>query len=190
MTSHIELQSPVTLVVVALFLGAVVGGWLVLRLLSGPTARPARRVGLVAVRALIVLALLALLTGPVRVDESPGDIRRPELFYLLDASESMRIGNEQSRWEKTLAAIRGGGEGVSDESALSSVHAFRFGHRLSALPEGITTATSAENAAALLPDESDTRLAEALRQLSGRFGRQPPAGVVLFSDGRVRDGEA
>src|SRR5262249_36307503 len=37
------------------------------------------------------------------------------------------------------------------------------------------------------PNDSDTLLAGALRQLSSRFGRAPPASIVLFSDGQARD---
>jgi uncharacterized membrane protein len=39
------------------------------------------------------------------------------------------------------------------------------------------------------PDYADTQLASALRQLAGRLGRDAPAGVVIVSDGRVRDPE-
>src|SRR5205085_106439 len=38
-----------------------------------------------------------------------------------------------------------------------------------------------------LPNDADTQLAAALRQLAGRLGREAPAGVVVVSDGRVRD---
>ena len=39
----------------------------------------------------------------------------------------------------------------------------------------------------LAPTDSDTQLLTALRQVSSRFGRRPPAGLVIFSDGRARD---
>ena len=38
--------------------------------------------------------------------------------------------------------------------------------------------------------EGDLRLADALRQISSRFGSSAPAGVVVLSDGRVRAAEA
>src|SRR5581483_723277 len=41
--------------------------------------------------------------------------------------------------------------------------------------------------AVLAPTDSDTQLVTALRQISSRFGHMPPAGIVLFSDGRARD---
>src|SRR6202035_540482 len=36
---------------------------------------------------------------------------------------------------------------------------------------------------------ADTQLAAAFRQLAGRLGRETPAGVIVVSDGRVRDPE-
>jgi uncharacterized membrane protein len=37
------------------------------------------------------------------------------------------------------------------------------------------------------PHDGDTRLQAALKQISSRFGRVPPVGIVVFSDGRVHD---
>jgi hypothetical protein len=39
------------------------------------------------------------------------------------------------------------------------------------------------------PDDADTQLAAAFRQLADRLGREAPAAVVVVSDGRVRDPE-
>ena len=39
----------------------------------------------------------------------------------------------------------------------------------------------------LAPTDSDTQLLTALRQVPSRFGRRPPAAIMLFSDGRARD---
>ncbi|HUG68957.1 MAG TPA: glutamine amidotransferase, partial [Pirellulaceae bacterium] len=39
------------------------------------------------------------------------------------------------------------------------------------------------------PDDTDTRFQMALRQITSRFGRSPPASLVVFSDGRTRDAE-
>ena len=33
-------------------------------------------------------------------------VQRPEIFYLLDASASMQMGNPRSRWDESLAMIR------------------------------------------------------------------------------------
>src|SRR6185369_7743108 len=37
------------------------------------------------------------------------------------------------------------------------------------------------------PTDGDTRLRSALRQISSRFCRVPPQGIVVFSDGRAHD---
>src|SRR5262249_24381814 len=39
------------------------------------------------------------------------------------------------------------------------------------------------------PDDADTQLADAFRRMAGRLGREAPAGVVVISDGQVRDPE-
>jgi uncharacterized membrane protein len=128
----------------------------------------------------------------------------------------MGIGTRTTRWEDAAAAIRAATANLSQRDALASVHLYRFGHRLAAieaeaggersgvggqrsevrgqgsdvggrksepLRQSLSTLDSP-------PTDTDTRLAEALRQLTSRFGRTPPAAVVLFSDGRVRDAQA
>ncbi|HJT36706.1 MAG TPA: hypothetical protein VJ783_32085, partial [Pirellulales bacterium] len=47
--------------------------------------------------------------------------------------------------------------------------------------------SSIRSAAPLAPNEADTRMLSALRQISSRFGRVPPLGVVVLSDGRAHD---
>src|SRR5215468_8385673 len=64
-----------------------------------------RRWGLWLLRASILAIVIAILLNPVRVDELPGPIERPEMFYLLDTSASMQIGNPRSRWDETLLRI-------------------------------------------------------------------------------------
>jgi uncharacterized membrane protein len=159
--------------------------------------------------------LIVILTGPVRVDESQGEIRRPDVFYLLDASQSMGIGTTSTRWEDAAAAIRAAADTIEQRDALSSIHAYRFGHRLAALDAGSAASGEVPGSVRSVgepasesksqpgsvqrlqqsglgaePTDTDSRLADALRQLTSRFGRAPPAGVVLFSDGRVRDSAA
>ncbi len=92
-------------------LAGVLVAALVLRWLLG-SANPVARRGVLWVLRGAVLALVALiLVNPVRVDESPGPIQRPEMFYLLDASASMQMGNPRSRWDESLSD-RPGGAGV------------------------------------------------------------------------------
>lgn len=185
-----------------ILLAAAVVVAIVVRILAGRAVAPARRWGLVYLRGVVVVLLFALLSGPVRVDESPGAVERPDLFVLVDASRSMDIGKVQSRWQDAIGIIDGTLKGVPDPSLLDGVQLFRFGHRLQAVAAGPrrrdvppgnsktgmpVDAISLDGLVNEPPTDSDSRLAEALRQLSARFGRRPPAGIVLLSDGRVRD---
>lgn len=218
---------PVSWQAVAALAAALATGWCLLRLIGGAPVRIARRWDLLLLRLAIVLVLIVILAGPLQVDESQGEIRRPDVFYLLDASQSMGIGTSSTRWEDAGAAIRAAAGSVQQPDALGSVHPYRFGHRLAALDARDPTTsgrsgqdesrgTPADASASQVyardavrtaeggpaespgpqtggpgpgatPTDTDSRLADALRQLTSRFGRTPPAGVVLFSDGRVRD---
>src|SRR5207248_2769336 len=64
----------------------------------------------------------------------------------------------------------------------ADVRVYRFGERLVAVDPAALLAGDI-----LPPNDADTQLAAALRQLAGRLGREAPAGVVVVSDGRVRD---
>ena len=174
-------------------------GVYVARLLAGPSAEISRRWELLLFRGLVLVLIAVLLLNPVGVEESPGVRQRPEVFYLLDSSASMTMGGEETRWDEVLRIIR---ETEKQTDAHARVGLYRFGHWLSSVAE----TDAAENGrdepgfedvrsqqARLLklanvePIETDTRLAPALRQLTSRFGRTPPASIVLFSDGRARD---
>ena len=205
MSTSVQFVPPLAEGALLIFLAACAVAAIALRFVGGRAVEPARRWGLLCLRGAVVVTLLMLLSGPVRVDESSGVIERPDLFVLVDASRSMDIGKEQARWQDAIDVIDGTLNGVADETMLDGVQLFRFGHRLQAvdsespraseLPEGSPDATTSLpfGLDALIdepPTDSDTRLAEALRQLSARFGRRPPAGIVLLSDGRVRDTSA
>jgi uncharacterized membrane protein len=169
---------------------AVVGRWLL-----GPSNDVARRWSLILVRGALLAIVAVILLNPVRVDELPGPMQQPELFYLLDASSSMQMGDARSRWEEAVQMIGGAHKQTPTHA---QVKAFRFGQRLAAIedlsqvgvlrPEaGPQLTPAASRPRALLPTDGDTRLLAALRQISSRFGRVPPLGIVLFSDGRARD---
>lgn len=199
MSSRFDFLPPLSPATVAVFVGALVGGWLVLRAISGRATNPARRWGLTAIRLLILAVLAAMLAGPVRVDESSGELRRPEVFCLVDASRSMDVGGERTRWDEAWDALDVLRNDSREGRTPAEIQTFLFGHRLSAVSADarpkrsgtdVAEGDASSGAKTLKPSESDTRLAEALRQLSGRFGRRPPAGVVLFSDGRARNAGA
>lgn len=211
--------SPLTASIVAALVATILVGFTLLRWFSGPPAAVARRWGLIAIRAAAVVTLLLILLNPSDVSQTPGPIDRPDLFYLLDASQSMAVGDRETRFDHATRVMREADQATRDE-AHAQVKLFRFGHRLAAVEnrtaeqqsgrgqkserqslrasepqsgraaetltsEALTSA--ALTSAALTPTDSDTQLLTALRQVSSRFGRRPPAGIVLFSDGRARD---
>ncbi|MEE8452980.1 MAG: glutamine amidotransferase [Thermoguttaceae bacterium] len=180
--SAIDLMSPVSAGLLGA-LAAVAGVlFLLIRWGFGPPAANARHWGLLAIRATIILVLAALLANPVRVDHLPGSVRRPHVFYLVDASRSMALGDKPSRFEQTAATIRQAGRLLPREQR-PALDVYRFGRRLAA----VESTEADELLSTVTPADRDTQLLAALRQLTGRFAQTPPHAVVLFSDGRVRD---
>jgi uncharacterized membrane protein len=172
---------------------ALLLGWLL-----GPSNPVAQRWSLWGLRGAILLIVVVVILNPVKVDQLEGPKQHPEMFYLVDASASMQMGNPRSRWDQTLTTIRTAHQQASDSPAV--IKPFRFGQRLAAIerPDQIGLAVSeglkitpAANTGrtpkSVSPTDGDTRLQAALRQISSRFSRVPPQGIVLFSDGRVHD---
>jgi uncharacterized membrane protein len=189
---------------------AVLGGVLILRLLLGPANPVSRRGVLWALRGVVFFLVAVILLNPVRVQQRDGPIQRPEIFYLLDTSASMQMGNPRSRWDESLAMIRQAQELAYeqrlDRPSPAIIKPFRFGQRLAAIDQPTQIGLSPQAAPAITPlsakdeplditrsrkvvapTDGDTRLQAALKQISSRFGRVPPKGVVVFSDGRVHD---
>jgi hypothetical protein len=206
--SSLSLLPPLTPLALVGLLAAVVAGGLALGWLLGAANSVSRRWSLRLLRGVILAIVGAVLLNPVRVDELPGPVERPELFYLLDTSASMQIGNPRSRWDEALERIDTA-QKLADSSPVL-VRPFRFGQRLLAIeradftgllangktnlaltPAGnvsrVNSKSGAPPADVLKPTDGDTRLLTALRQISSRFGRAPPRGIVVFSDGRARD---
>jgi uncharacterized membrane protein len=194
MNWKLDLLSPVSLSAVFVLVGALALVLLVARFAAGPPADIARRWGLLVIRGLVVLALLLLLTNPIQVSESPGKIERPDVFYVLDASESMKMGaDDGNRWDQAVEIIRDANRKTRDEVA-ADVKLFQFGNRVSSIEEreqGSEVRGPEDKGADALdlvePTDTDTRFEMALRQMTSRFGRSPPASLVVFSDGRARD---
>ena len=89
-------------------LGLLVGvplGVLALARLLGPANTVSRRWSLWSLRGAILLIVVVVLFNPVRVDELPDQVQRPEIFYLLDTSASMQMGSPLSRWDESLRLI-------------------------------------------------------------------------------------
>ena len=190
----LDLLSPVSLSAAFFLVGAVAIVLLIARFAAGPPADIAKRWGLLAIRAIVVLLLLLLLTNPVQVQESPGKIERADVFYLMDASESMKMGSDDgSRWDEAVSIIREADDKTQDKIA-ADVKLFRFGNRLSSLGASGQASVAddqpderADPLSSAQPSDTDTRFQMALRQMTSRFGRSPPASLVVFSDGRARD---
>jgi uncharacterized membrane protein len=133
-------------------------------------------------RGCALAALVAIGLNPVRVSVTPGTIHRPEVHVLLDASQSMLLGSPKSRWQEGSVLLRAA---LDRQQGHADVHIHRFGQRL--VPVDLDALLAGKELAR--PDDADTQLAAALRQLAGRLGREAPAGLVVISDGRVRDPE-
>ena len=181
--------------------GAIVFAWL-RRRVGGPLA-PARSRVLWGLRAAILAVLSLILLNPIRVEETPGAVERPQVAYLVDTSQSMALGQaNQTRWDEVVATI-GGAAGVEGEPAGPRLSLFRFGDRLAAIEApfwrrpgsdpgpGVASSSPPAAPAALppAPTDRDTLLTSALTALAGRFGPTLPRAVVVFSDGQARDAE-
>lgn len=206
MIATLTLLTPLTLTAALLLAGAVLAGFGLLRWWTGPPAGAARRWGLLALRGASIATLVLILLNPSNVTQTPGPIERPDIFYLLDTSQSMSVGDSETRFDHAVRLMREA-EAIAGETPHAARKLFRFGHRLTAIDDvsrlgladekKLTDGPAAEIRAQnppdgtsqrpLLPTDSDTQLLTALRQVSSRFGRRPPAGIVVFSDGRARD---
>ncbi len=204
--STIQWATPFSLGLFVALVLAALAGFAILRLASGRPIAPARRLGLLVLRLAILTILVLIIINPVRVDETPGTVERPKLFYLLDTSQSMAIGKNSTRWEQVVQTIRDAGlaHGPRDGAQVSM---FRFGSRLAAVDADFWRPAAGEPArhgapGAVLaaeparpsepppaPTDSDTLLGASLESLTDRFGQAPPQAVVVFSDGRARDTE-
>ena len=220
MQTTLDLIPRYSLPLVAIMLATIVGSYLVVRLATGPAVSLARRWGLMATRLTLIVLLIALLSNPVQVAERPGALEPADVFVMLDASQSMALEDRgTTRFDQAINMIRESVDDAG-RSINANLNLFRFGRRLEAVADpralGIslphtlndsvevspddpaaadkTSAGGAPSAdakvAVIKPDEPDTQLLVALRQLTSRFGRRLPAGVVLFSDGRAHDADA
>ena len=178
---RIEFEPQVTFNSAAGLLLGLIVIWGIVRRCGGAPLGVSRRIGLVSLRIGTTILLCSLLLNPVKISESSGGKNRPEVFYLLDSSQSMSVGDGESRWNQSLQMIRDSLQNGNE--LLANISLFRFGQRLAAVEPSMWQQAAGE----FLPTDSDTQLAAALRQLTSRFGRTPPGAVVVFSDGRARD---
>jgi uncharacterized membrane protein len=155
--------------------------WWVWRRSGSPVAR-SRHWALWVFRGSVLAALVVIGLNPVLVSVTPGSVHRPEVHVLLDASQSMLLGSPESRWQEGTALLR---DALRRQQGHADVRVHRFGQRV--VPVDLEAFLASGELPR--PDDADTQLAAAFRQLVGRLGRDAPAGVVVVSDGRVRDPE-
>jgi uncharacterized membrane protein len=160
-------------VYVALAMGAVAFLLLARRLARAAAARSwvllLLRAGVFALLALILLNL-------VGVAETRLPPRTPEIVYLVDCSRSMALDRPANRLDQVKQAIAHA-ERVPSSQPAPRTSLYRFGDRL----------TAAAGPDQLRPTDDATQLREALERLPSHFADGPPAGVVIFSDGRTTE---
>lgn len=174
--------------------------WLGLRIFWGASHLQGR-FGLLVLRCCTLGLITIILFGPTIVEEHSSEISRPSLLYVLDGSQSMRLGQSNTRWEASLQFIQDA-EATAGPQESQFSQAFRFGHQLQPLWLEPDTRSAGRSSGLLLPtadaseqrpdgipgpEASDSRLADALRQLLPQVNSASTSGVVLLSDGRVRD---
>jgi uncharacterized membrane protein len=202
--STIQWATPYSIGLLLALAVLVLAGFVLLRWAAGRPIASARRPVLLVSRLAILAILGLIIINPVRVDETPGTVERPKLFYLLDTSQSMAIGEGSTRWDQVVQAIRDVNQ-ARDPRVGAQISMFRFGSGLAAVngdfwrPEGARPASRTTAGAVLAaepvrpgepapaPTDSDTLLCASLEGLTRRFGQAPPQAVVVFSDGRARD---
>jgi uncharacterized membrane protein len=150
----------------------------VLLLLARRFARSpsARRWTLLFLRAGVLATLVFILLNLVSVSEARLPPRAPEVVYLVDCSRSMALDRPVARLDIIKQAISRSGQLITANPP-PRVSTYRFG-------EGLAATTSLTD---LSPTDDATRLLEALVRLPSHFADGPPAGVVIFSDGRTTE---
>lgn len=203
-SSYLQLLPPLSAGLALGLVAGVLAAALLLRSLLGPANPVSRRGVLWVLRGVVLFLIAVILLNPVRIEQRDGPIQRPEVFYLLDTSASMQMGNPRSRWDESLDIIRQAQDRSSQSPAI--IKPFRFGQRLAAVDQPAQIGLSPQAAPAVkpvsakdqkidinrsrkvvAPVDGDTRLQAALKQISSRFSRVPPQGIVVISDGRVHD---
>ena len=203
--STIQWATPYSLGLLLALALAALAGFALLRWASGRPIAPARRYGLLVLRLAILAILGLIMINPVRVDETPGAVERPKLFYLLDSSQSMAIGKEDDPMgagrENDPRARPGPGpsRGGPGQPVPVRQPAGRRGRGVRPAVGVPKPAPGARPAPCRppsrpgpiepppAPTDSDTLLGASLESLTDRFGQAPPQAVVVFSDGRARD---
>src|SRR5436190_20576373 len=89
---------------------------------------------MICLRAAAIVTLLLNMLNPSDVSQTPGPIDRPDSSYLLDSSQSMAVGDKETRFDHAARLMREADQATRDE-AHAQVKLFRFGHRLAAVED-------------------------------------------------------
>ena len=136
----------------------------------------ARRWSLLVLRGCVLATLVFILLNLVSVSEAKLPPRAPEMVYLVDCSRSMALDRPLPRLDVVKQAITQSGRLVTTNPS-PHVSTYRFG-------DGLAATT---NLSDLSATDDSTRLLESLYRLPSHFADGPPAGVVIFSDGRTNE---
>ncbi|WP_182865875.1 glutamine amidotransferase [Rhodopirellula sp. JC639] len=145
--------------------------WIARRISVSPKTR---RPILLGMRASVLIALAVLLLNPIERRETVMPPRRPAVALLVDCSQSMGLGQGQSRLDQLKQTIGTVTRNVQRKRDID-LPMFRFGSRLAKVP-GLTELTAADDR---------SLLSDALKRLSSRVADDRTQAVVLFSDGAV-----
>ena len=107
-----------------LAVGFLVVAWA--RRRSGPALARAHLWALWLFRGCALAALVGIVLNPVHVSVTPGSVHRPEVHVLLDASQSMRLGSPESRWQEGTALLR---SALERQQGHTDIRVHRFGRK-------------------------------------------------------------
>ncbi len=133
---------------------------------------------LLAIRGGVLMSLGTLLLNPISRRETILPPQPPLVALLVDCSQSMALGINQSRLDEVKGTIDRVSRRVQSTRPLN-LPLYRFGSHLAKVP----------NLTALRANEDASLLGDALECLPSRLAGEHPQAVVLFSDGAVLETE-
>jgi len=129
---------------------------------------------LFVLRGGVFLGIVALLLNPIDRRETLLPPEPPAVALLVDCSQSMALGIDQSRLDRTKATIDSVSRSVQSARPLQ-LPLFRFGNHLAKVP-GLKELSATEDG---------SLLGNALERIPSRLAGIQPQAVVVFSDGAV-----
>ena len=137
---------PLYPVAVYAFLGLGIVALLITAHRVAITAANRRRL-LLGIRATVLVALLVLLLNPTDRQEAQLPPRPPSVAMLVDCSQSMSLGGDESRIDRVKRMIGSVTREVHSEQPYR-IDLYRFGRQLAGVP-GISELTANEDASLL-----------------------------------------